>query len=126
MEVHEHENNHESKKHLEENRLKFSQQCLKVLELLQQGKILTTDNAPKYGIRSLPRRIKDLRDRNKITTISDRWRLDDNGKKVEKEWFINFKTEAQKKEHVYRKGEKTAADCARELINLTSQQQKLF
>lgn len=123
MDVHQHENNQESKQHLEENRFKFSKQCLKVLELLKQGKVLTTGNAPKYGIRSLPRRIKDLRDVNKIENISDRWRLDEGGKKIEKEWFMNFKTDNQRKEHVYKKGQKSAAQYATDLINTTKKKQ---
>lgn len=104
LHTHLHENNKESQKHLEKNAKKFSRQCLLVLELLYQGKRLTTLNAPTYGIRSLPRRIKDLRDRNGITLIEDQW-LDENGNHcegtgVQKVWFINIKTYKTKKELV--------------------------
>lgn len=91
MKVHTKENNSESQQHLEENKKHFSQQCLRVLELLRQGKRLTTANAPSYGILSLPRRIKDLRDHNGVE-IAEAWRTDENGKKTIKEWFIHHKT----------------------------------
>lgn len=102
LQTHLQENNNESQVHLEKNAIKFSRQCLMVLELLYQGKRLTTLNAPTYGIRSLPRRIKDLRDRNGITIIQDQW-LDKNGNPCvgtgeQKEWFIEFKTQKSKQE----------------------------
>lgn len=100
LEIHELENNAESERHLKENAKKFSQQCLKVLELLYQGKKLTTMNAPSYGILSLPRRIKDLRDYNKVHIIEEEWIRDANGKKIVKQWFINFRTQKAKKEDV--------------------------
>lgn len=94
MKLHSKENNDESQQHLEENKEKFSAQCLKVLELLRQGKRLTTMNAPSYGILSLPRRIKDLRDHNAIH-IDEKWKEDDDGNKICKEWFINQVTQKQ-------------------------------
>lgn len=105
LHTHLQENNKESQAHLEKNAARFSRQCLLVLELLYRGKRLTTLNAPAYGIRSLPRRIKDLRDRNGITIIQDRWR-DANGNVldadaedgVDKVWFIEFKTQKSKEE----------------------------
>lgn len=120
MQIHETENNHDSRRHLEENRKKFSKQCGIVLELLQQGVKLTTRKAIlHYGIGDLRRRLKDLKDYHDIK-IDEEWELDENGKTTRnKVWFINFKTEAQKKEHVYRKGEKSAADHAGELIKST-------
>jgi len=124
MRVHEYENNKESQDHLYENRAKFSQQCLRVLELLRQGKRLTTINAPGYGILSLPRRIKDLRDKNGIDNISDQWLIDEEGKRTTKEWFINFKTTNQQKEITYRKGEKASSDYSAGLIRAI--QQNLF
>lgn len=93
MKTHSRENNKESQKNLDENKGKFSRQCLKVLELLRQGKRLTTYNSPGYGILSLPRRIKDLRDYNGIENIVDEW---DKEKGV-KVWYINFKTDKEKK-----------------------------
>lgn len=105
LHTHLHENNKESQQHLERNEKKFTKQCLLVLELLYQGRRLTTFNAPSYRISSLPRRIKDLRDRNGITIIKDQW-LDSSGKPTEaqrgdgvhKEWFIEFKTQKSKEE----------------------------
>lgn len=93
MIIHSHDNNPESEKHLSDNCKKFSQQCLKVLELLRQGKRLTTMNAPGYGILSLPRRIKDLRDHNGITNIVDEWDKDQRTKV----WYMKFFTEVEKK-----------------------------
>lgn len=90
LEVHDQENSQESQDHLEENRVKFSKQCLKVWELLRQGKRLTTMNAPTYGILSLPRRVADLRENG--VHIDDQWLYDSEGKRTVKEWFINFKT----------------------------------
>jgi hypothetical protein len=92
MKIHSKENNQESREHLAANKAKFSNGCLRVLELLRQGKRLTTINAPSYGILSLPRRIKDLRDHNGIENIVDEW---DREKGV-KVWYMNFKTEAEK------------------------------
>ena len=97
LEIHELENNAESERHLKENAKKFSQQCLKVLELLYQGKKLTTMSAPSYGILSLPRRIKDLRDYNKVHIIEEEWLYDANGKRLVKQWFINPRTEKARK-----------------------------
>lgn len=82
------ENNKESQQHLEENEQLFSDQCLKVMQLLNKGIRLTVLEAHKMGISSLPRRIKDLRDRNNITNIKDEWVVDGKGKKLYKQWFI--------------------------------------
>lgn len=98
MKIHKHENNPESQSHLTGNKEKFSAQCLKVLELLRQGKRLTTMSAPGYGILSLPRRIKDLRDHNGVENIVDEW---DKVAGV-KVWYMNFKTDAAKKGKVNR------------------------
>jgi hypothetical protein len=121
MRVHENENNLESQTNLDANKVKFSKQCLTVLELLRQGKRLTTLNAPTYGIRSLPRRIKDLRDLNGITDISDEWILNEKGHQVEKVWFINFKTERQQKENHYTGKQKSAGQIANDIISKTQQ-----
>jgi hypothetical protein len=83
FEVHSRENNPESESHLNENRQKFSDQCKKVLSLLQDGVRLTTINAPSYGILSLPRRIKDLKDYNGIE-VKERWLTNP---KI-KEWYL--------------------------------------
>lgn len=93
-ETHQRENNAESEQHLQENQKKFSKQCLKVLELLYQGKRLTTYSAPGYGILSLPRRILDLKENG--VQIDERWLTDAAGKRTVKEWFINFKTQTKK------------------------------
>lgn len=110
LHTHLHENNQESQKHLEENAQKFSDQCLKVLEILNQGKRLTVLEAPKYGILSLPRRIKDLRDRNKITNIKDQWVKDTNGKKLWKEWWIEITTRPTKKAVIEKVKKKLASE----------------
>jgi len=98
MKIHDNENNSESQEHLEENRERFSLQCLKVLELLRTGKRLTTINAPTYGILSLPRRIKDLKDKNGII-IDWIWLHDDKGRKTIKEWYWKPKTDAEAIHH---------------------------
>lgn len=94
MKLHSKENNSESQSFLDENKDRISRNCLKTYELLRRGKRLTTDNAPSYGIRSLPRRIKDLRDHNGIH-IDEQWLTDADGKKICKEWFINQVTQKQ-------------------------------
>lgn len=96
MKIHTHENNSESQQHLEANKKHFSQQCLKVLELLLQGKRLTTANAPSYKILSLPRRLKDLRENGIF--VDEEWILDDTGKKVMKQWFIQERTQNEKRD----------------------------
>jgi len=94
-ETHQRENNEASEQHLQENQKKFSKQCLKVLELLYQGKKLTTYSAPGYGILSLPRRILDLKENG--VDIGDRWLYDSEGKRTVKEWYLNIKTDRTKK-----------------------------
>lgn len=97
LHTHLQENNKESQKHLEENAPKFSQQCLKVMELLNQGHRLTVASAMSHGISSLPRRILDLRERNGITLIKDQWVEDSKGKNLHKEWWIEITKRPTKK-----------------------------
>lgn len=87
LHTHLHENNKESQSHLESNEQKFSDQCLKVLELLNRGVRLTVMEAVKHNILSLPRRLKDLRDRNGITDIKEDWVKNAAGKKLYKVWY---------------------------------------
>ena len=83
---HRDENNYHSRKHLEENRDKFSQQCKLVLTILQSGRRLTVLSAiNEYGISSLPRRILDLKENG--VEIKDRW-IEINNKRAYKEWWI--------------------------------------
>lgn len=103
-ETHQRENNPESEQHLQENQKKFSRQCLKVLELLYQGKKLTTYSAPGYGILSLPRRILDLKENG--VKIDEHWLTDKEGKRTVKEWFLNFKTDRQTKEKITERWQK--------------------
>lgn len=92
MKIHQKENNQESQQHLEENKDHFSAQCLKVLEILQQGKRLTVKSAMnQYEIWSLPRRILDLKEKG--IDIHDEWILDKDGKTKIKQWFLAPKTE---------------------------------
>jgi hypothetical protein len=90
--IHEHENNHESKKHLEENREMFSEKCERVLRLLRSGVRLTVyDALVKYDVSSLPRRIKDISDfyknKNQESPIKSDW-VKENGKSKYKEYYI--------------------------------------
>ena len=85
--IHAVENNRESQDHLNENREKFSNQCRKVLALLQDGVKLTTENAVTFGIRSLPRRILDLKRCNGII-VPSKWVTDQSGKRLYKEWSL--------------------------------------
>lgn len=87
MNIHFFENNEESQSRRNNNEEKFSNQCLKVLNLLKSGIKLTVLNSHGYGVMSLPRRIKDLRDKNGITNIKDHWLKDDEGKNLMKEWY---------------------------------------
>lgn len=87
IEIHDRENNSESEGFLNENRKRLSKQCVRVLQLLQSGIRLTTENAPGYRILSLPRRVKDLRDYNKIP-VNDSWVRDENGRRLIKEYYL--------------------------------------
>lgn len=98
MHLHNFENNRDSQSNLEENQQKFSNQCLLVMKLLNQGVRLTVANAIGYGINSLPRRIMDCRERNGITNIKDKWVTDADGKRLYKEWFIEIPKLPTKKE----------------------------
>lgn len=61
--VHTRENNEASQAHLDKYRNLFNESCFSVLKALAEGHILNTDNAKELaGTRSLPRRIKDLKD----------------------------------------------------------------
>jgi len=80
--THREENNHDSRRHLEENRERFSAQCKQVYDLLRSGVRLTVLSAiTEYGISSLPRRILDLKQAG--IEIRDCW-ID----RKYKEWFI--------------------------------------
>lgn len=59
--VHLFENNAASQCHLDDNRVHFSKQCLKVFDWLMTGEGLTVLWAANNGVASLPRRIKDLK-----------------------------------------------------------------
>lgn len=124
MNVHQHENNQESQDHLDENRKKFSNKCLQLLELLLQGKRLTVLGAANSGISSLPRRVLDCKEAG--IDIQDEWLTDNEGKRTVKEYFINFKTDKEKDDirtfidsktgNIYKPGTKTSSDYSKELI----------
>lgn len=130
--VHQHENNFDSKRNLEENRKNFSRKCLQVLELLLQGKRLTVLGAANSGISSLPRRVLDCKEVG--IDIQDEWLIDKDGKRTVKQYFINFKTQKEKEDlrefiqkhsgNEYAGGVTTAADHAINLIKST--QRELF
>lgn len=66
------ENNHESNVILQANKDHINGRCREVLELLEKGVVLTVLGAAKeYNITSLPRRIKDLRDKKGVP-VKDR------------------------------------------------------
>lgn len=69
--THSEENNLESQTHLNKNRKSFNQKCQKVLGWLLEGKELTVLQCANDGVASLPRRIKDLKDKG--VDISDKW-----------------------------------------------------
>lgn len=78
------ENNPESQQILQENNVKFTNQCKVVYEALCKGERLTTATAlVKYGVGDLRRRIKDLKDNYNIKNIKD-VRCDGGFK----QWFI--------------------------------------
>lgn len=90
FDIHARENNPISQAHLDENRHLFTKSCLLVLEALVRGEVLTTDNAKSIAdTRSLPRRIKDLRDDFGLS-ISDDWVLID-GRKSHLKWWMSDK-----------------------------------
>lgn len=96
IEIHDRENSQENENFLNENRQKFSDQCLKVVEYLNQGKRLTVKWAVNSGIASLPRRIKDLKEGG--FNVLDEWVRDGKGKKLYKEWFITITKRPTKKQ----------------------------
>ena len=66
------ENTNESNSILQANKKRINRRCEQVLSILRTGKRLTVLGAAiEYGITSLPRRIKDLRDMKGIP-IKDR------------------------------------------------------
>ncbi len=99
LSVHDRENNAESEQYLSENRQKFSNQVLLLLQLLNSGMRLTVASAFKYGISSLPRRVADAR-ANGIADIKDEWVRNSQGKKLYKEWYKEGLRPPTKKEVV--------------------------
>lgn len=90
IEIHDRENSKEAETFLNENRDKFSNQCLLVLKILYSGVRLTVEDAlVKYKIASLPRRIGDIREAG-ITIVKDEWVKDENGKRLYKQWYIEI------------------------------------
>jgi len=73
IDTHQRENNAVSEAFLQKHSHLFALSAFNVLKCLIEGNELTTVNAPVIaGTRSLPRRIKDLKDNNGFK-ISDRW-----------------------------------------------------
>jgi len=84
--THREENNHDSRRHLEENRERFSAQCQQVYDLLSSGVRLTVLSAiTEYGISSLPRRILDLKQAG--VEIKDCWVKTDSKERY-KEYYV--------------------------------------
>lgn len=98
LKTHLRENNSDSQSHLQENEQKFSDQCLKVLKILNRGVKLTVASAMEHGISSLPRRILDLRERNGIKNIKDEWVRNGDGKRLYKIWYIEGLRKPTKKQ----------------------------
>ena len=88
MQTHLRENNKDSQSFIEENEQKFSEQCLRVVKMLNKGIKLTVASAMANGISSLPRRILDIRERNGITNIKDEWIKNGDGKRLYKVWYL--------------------------------------
>src|ERR1700733_3303865 len=97
LQIHERENNHESQTNLEKNKKHFSKQCLKVLQILLDGKRLTVKSAMnQYDVWSLPRRILDLRENG--INISDEWVADKEGESKIKQYFLSHRSENEIKD----------------------------
>lgn len=96
FDVHKRENNAESQGHLDINREHFSAQCKRVYDYLMNGGRLTVYSAI-VGLRisSLPRRLKDLKDKG--VRISDRWVGE---KETNKEWFMSTEDKLDNKKNV--------------------------
>ena len=89
IQTHTRENNPISESHLEQFKEKFSKDCFEILKRLVAGESLTVEIAVVSKLtNSLPRRIKDLRDKCGVQ-ISDEWLLDREGKRVCMRWFMN-------------------------------------
>lgn len=71
--IHTDENNDESQRNLEENKARFSDQCVKIYKYLMSGKRMNGDDANDlFSIKHLPRRRKDLTDNGVL--LSDEWK----------------------------------------------------
>lgn len=82
------ENNPLSQAFLQKHSHLFKLSVFNVLKVLVEGNELTTENAKTIaGTRSLPRRIKDLRDDNGFK-ISDRWQKVEGGTGY-KVWYMS-------------------------------------
>jgi hypothetical protein len=87
--THTRENNPLSEAHLEQFKEKFSRDCFEILKRLVAGEELTVEIAVLSKLtNSLPRRIKDLRDKWQVK-ISDQWVLNNEGKRSHMKWFMN-------------------------------------
>lgn len=86
--IHEFENTKDNQANLDQNKVKFSGQAKYVLELLRKGYKLTRKSAMvDFGVMSLERRIKDLRDYHKID-IKAEWVLKEDGKRSHKIYYL--------------------------------------
>lgn len=88
FDLHAHENNHDSRSFLEENRLKFSQECEKVYNELLTGRRLTVRmNFTGH----LPKRIEEINhtlERLGKPLVNKVWVRDENGKRLYKEYYL--------------------------------------
>lgn len=87
VKVHFKENNEESEEFLHENRSRLSDQCQKLLGILQAGiRITNKDAIINYGIGDVRRRVLDLKLSGIV--VNSAWVVDDHGKRLHKEYFI--------------------------------------
>lgn len=106
FEIHQRENNEISENHLKENGKKFSRHCIFVLGLMYMGMRLTGRQLERdYNIDS--RRLRDIKANR--SDCKKAWRLSDDGKTQEMEYFLELPAPPTKKQTIENWGNKFEA-----------------
>lgn len=93
--IHDRENSEDTERHLSENRRKFESDCVFLLKLMHSGRRLTSDDVHEMKIND--RRLRNLFEDGKCQR---EWKLNEKGKRVCVEYFVNISKRPTKRDVV--------------------------